>query len=166
MREIEQSKAELESRYESRLNQFQHLNESLDASGMIESHEAELDKLRTTQVFIKRKYTWSNNMQKDTSSSIYKHVSNQCPGGTMGLVQIWEKNICMKRWTRVVTAVFCFFPSLITKLENVSRGTKCRTTICNLFFDQFSSKLTQFSRDFLFYLNHVCVSSNSNVSFL
>ena len=64
---------------------------------MIESHEAELDKLRTTQVFIKRKYTWSNNMQTDTSWSIYKHVSNQCPGGTMGLVQIWEKNICMKR---------------------------------------------------------------------
>ena len=109
MREIEQSKAVLESRYESRLNQFQHLNESLDASGMIESHEAELDKLRTTQVFIKRKYTWSNNMQTDTSSSIYKHVSNQCLGGTMGLVQIWEKNICMKRWTRVVTAVFLFF---------------------------------------------------------
>ena len=166
MREIEQSKAELESRYESRLNQFQHLNESLDASGMIESHEAELDKLRTAQVFIKRKYTWSNNMQTDTSSSIYKHVSNQCLGGTMGLVQIWEKNICMKRWTRVVTAVFLFFSEPHYKLENVSRGTKCRTTICNPFFDQFSSRLTQFSRDFLFYLNHVCVSSNSNVSFL
>lgn len=166
MREIEQSKAELESRYESRLNQFQHLNESLDASGMIESHEAELDKLRTAQVFIKRKYTWSNNMQTDTSSSIYKHVSNQCLGGTMGLVQIWEKNICMKRWTRVVTAVFLFFSEPHYKLENVSRGTKCRTTICNPFFDQFSSRLTQFSRDFLFYLNHVCVSSNSSVLFL
>ncbi|XP_020614830.1 kinesin-like protein KIF15 isoform X3 [Orbicella faveolata] len=50
LRNVEESKAELESRYESRLNQLQHLNESLDASGMIESHEAELDKLRTTQV--------------------------------------------------------------------------------------------------------------------
>lgn len=82
MREIEQSKAELESRYESRLNQFQHLNESLDASGMIESHEAELDKLRTAQVFIKRKYTWSNNMQTDTSSSIYMFQ-------TSALVEPW-----------------------------------------------------------------------------
>lgn len=167
MREIEQYKAELESRYESRLNQFQHLNESLDASGVIDSHEAELDKLRTAQVFIKRKYTWSNNMQTDTSSSIYKHVSNQCLGGTMGLVQIWEKkhlyetlNSCCYR------CFFAFFPSLITKLKKVSRGTKCRTTICNPFFDQFSSRLTQFSRDFLFYLNHVCVSSNSSVLFL
>lgn len=44
------SKAQLESRYESRLNQLQQLNESLDASEMIESHEAEIDKLRTTQV--------------------------------------------------------------------------------------------------------------------
>ena len=51
---MEESKAELESRYESRLNQLQHLNESLDASEMIESHEAELDKLRTKQV--KRKW--------------------------------------------------------------------------------------------------------------
>ena len=47
---MEESKAELESRYESRLSQLQHLNESLDASEMIESHEAEIDKLRTTQV--------------------------------------------------------------------------------------------------------------------
>lgn len=47
---MEESKAELESRYESRLNKLQHLNESLDASEMIESQEAELDKLRTTQV--------------------------------------------------------------------------------------------------------------------
>ena len=54
---MEQSKAELESRYESRLNQLQHLNESLDASEMIESQEAELDKLRTTQV--KRKWKMS-----------------------------------------------------------------------------------------------------------
>ena len=51
---VEESKAELESRYESRLNQLQHLNESLDASQMIESREAELDKLRTKQV--KRKW--------------------------------------------------------------------------------------------------------------
>ena len=50
LRNVEESKAELESRYESRLNQLQHLKESLDASGMIESHEAELDKLRTTLV--------------------------------------------------------------------------------------------------------------------
>ncbi|KAL9974095.1 hypothetical protein ACROYT_G011096 [Oculina patagonica] len=50
LREIEESKAELESRYESRIHQFQHLNESLDATEMIESHEAELDKLRSTQV--------------------------------------------------------------------------------------------------------------------
>lgn len=47
---MENSKAELESRYESRLNQLQQLNESLDASGMFESQEAELDKLRSTQV--------------------------------------------------------------------------------------------------------------------
>ncbi|XP_068722534.1 kinesin-like protein KIF15 isoform X2 [Montipora capricornis] len=47
--EMEESKAELESRYESRLNQLQQLNESLDASQMFESQEAELDKLRTTQ---------------------------------------------------------------------------------------------------------------------
>jgi len=50
LRDVEVSKTKLESRYESRLNQLQHLNESLDASGMIESQEAELDKLRTTQV--------------------------------------------------------------------------------------------------------------------
>lgn len=50
LRNVEESKAELESRYESRLNQLQQLNESLDASEMIESHEAEIDKLRTTQV--------------------------------------------------------------------------------------------------------------------
>ena len=48
--EMEESKAEMEIRYESRLSQLQSLNESLDASEMIESHEAELDKLRTTQV--------------------------------------------------------------------------------------------------------------------
>ena len=47
---MEESKAELESRYESRLNQLQQLNESLDASEMFESQEAELDKLRSTQV--------------------------------------------------------------------------------------------------------------------
>lgn len=47
---MENSKAVLESRYESRLNQLQQLNESLDASGMFESQEAELDKLRSTQV--------------------------------------------------------------------------------------------------------------------
>ena len=165
MREIEQSKAVLESRYESRLNQFQHLNESLDASGMIESHEAELDKLRTTQVFIKRKYTWSNNMQTDTSSSIYMFQ-------TSALVEPWvwfrygKKTFVWNVELVLLPLFFCFFPSLITKLENVSRGTKCRTTICNPFFDQFSSRLTQFSRDFLFYLNHVCVSSNSSVLFL
>lgn len=51
---MEESKAELESRYESRINQLQHLNESLDASEMIESREVELDKLRSTQV----KITW------------------------------------------------------------------------------------------------------------
>lgn len=51
--EMEESKAEMETRYESRLSQLQSLNESLDASEMIESHEAELDKLRTTQVIIK-----------------------------------------------------------------------------------------------------------------
>ena len=50
LRNVEESKAELESRYERRLSQLQHLNESLDASEMIESHEAEIDKLRTTQV--------------------------------------------------------------------------------------------------------------------
>ena len=50
---MEESKAKLEIRYESRLSQLQSLNESLDASEMIESHEAELDKLRTTQVIIK-----------------------------------------------------------------------------------------------------------------
>ncbi|XP_029214553.2 kinesin-like protein KIF15 isoform X4 [Acropora millepora] len=49
IKEMENSKAELESRYESRLNQLQQLNESLDASGMFESQEAELDKLRSTQ---------------------------------------------------------------------------------------------------------------------
>lgn len=49
---MEESKAELESRYESRINQLQHLNESLDASEMIESREVELDKLRSTQVKI------------------------------------------------------------------------------------------------------------------
>lgn len=48
--EMEESKAELETRYESRLNQLQQLNESLDASEMFESQEAELDKLRNTQV--------------------------------------------------------------------------------------------------------------------
>ena len=51
---MEESKAELESRYETRINQLQHLNESLDASEMIESREVELDKLRSTQV----KITW------------------------------------------------------------------------------------------------------------
>ncbi|XP_074616502.1 kinesin-like protein KIF15 isoform X2 [Acropora palmata] len=49
IKEMVNSKAELESRYESRLNQLQQLNESLDASGMFESQEAELDKLRSTQ---------------------------------------------------------------------------------------------------------------------
>lgn len=52
LRNVEESKAELESRYESRINQLQHLNESLDASEMIESREVELDKLRSTQVKI------------------------------------------------------------------------------------------------------------------
>ena len=47
---MEESKVALESRYESRLSQLQQLNESHDASGMFESQEAELDKLRTTQV--------------------------------------------------------------------------------------------------------------------
>ena len=51
---MDECKAELESRYESRINQLQHLNESLDASEMIESREVELDKLRSTQV----KITW------------------------------------------------------------------------------------------------------------
>ena len=49
---MEESKAELESRYEIRINQLQQLNESLDASEMIESREVELDKLRSTQVKI------------------------------------------------------------------------------------------------------------------
>jgi len=64
LRNVEESKAELESRYESRLNQLQHLNESLDASGMIESHEAELDKLRTTQVKRKCKISMLTPLQK------------------------------------------------------------------------------------------------------
>lgn len=50
---MEESKAELETRYESRLNQLQQLNDSLDASGMFESQEAELDKLRTSRVLMK-----------------------------------------------------------------------------------------------------------------
>lgn len=63
---------------------------------MIELYEVELDKLCIVQVFIKWKYIWLNNMQIDIFLLIYKYVLNQCFGGIMGLVQIWEKNICMK----------------------------------------------------------------------
>ena len=47
---MEEAKVALESRYENRLSQLQQLNESHDTSGMFESQEAELDKLRTNQV--------------------------------------------------------------------------------------------------------------------
>ncbi|CAH3020308.1 unnamed protein product, partial [Porites evermanni] len=47
---MEESKAELKCRYERRLSQLQQLNESLDTSEMFESQEAELDKMRNTQV--------------------------------------------------------------------------------------------------------------------
>ena len=49
---MEESKAELKCRYERRLSQLQQLNESLDTSEMFESQEAELDKMRNTQVVV------------------------------------------------------------------------------------------------------------------
>ena len=49
---MEESKAELKCRYERRLSQLQQLNESLDTSEMFELQEAQLDKMRNTQVVI------------------------------------------------------------------------------------------------------------------
>jgi len=49
---MEESKVELKCWYERRLSQLQQLNESLDTSEMFESQEAELDKMRNTQVVV------------------------------------------------------------------------------------------------------------------
>ena len=50
---MKESKAAMECRYERRLSQLQQLNETLDTSEMFESQEAELDRMRNTQVAAK-----------------------------------------------------------------------------------------------------------------
>lgn len=86
---MENSKAELESRYESRLNQLQQLNESLDASGMFESQEAELDKLRSTQVAQQLRTSTEQicpELQVITCTSVCKIVA-KCPRRTLAQLQ-------------------------------------------------------------------------------
>ena len=50
---MKESMAEMESRYERRFSQLHQLNETFDTSEMFESQEAELARMRSTQVAAK-----------------------------------------------------------------------------------------------------------------
>ena len=68
---MEESKAELKCRYERRLSQLQQLNESLDTSEMFESQEAELDKMRNTQVVVSSLHLFDPSSPKNDQHQIY-----------------------------------------------------------------------------------------------